>query len=269
MTKKLLSILIAFILLFPAGIVGIQQAQAKTLIENCIDEAELLPEYVEKITPEPKNGPKFQLVAEEIKLEPKTHIGFRIAFETARNSYHTYVRCIFDRAFITILGSAGADTEGIFTTSAPNFIDAMPSWLTSDAACIDQDELVEILRNSSPAQGLAAHLLDQYHLYVQHLNRLFDTLKSLPSNISNIGEFAKVFEQNRIFKQLFDNEIKSAIVGLDAAFISLKELRQAFVMHVHFQCMLENLEMYRRILGNLRSIITVLPPLIHDASMTN
>lgn len=248
MTKKLISIIIALILVFQLGVIPIAPAQAD-LIKDC---KKLEPKY-----------------PEEIKFETEDHLNFRLAFETVRNNYHTYVRCIFDRAFITILGSAGTDTEGIFSTSAPNFIDALPRFLQPSTACLDQDKLVKILKDSSPL-NLLPHLLGEYSRYVKHLTRLFDdALPSLPSAISNIGEFAEAFEQNRIFKQLFDNEIQDAIVALDSAFINLKELRMALVMHVHFQCMLENLESYRRILGNLRSVLTVLPDLIHDASLTN
>jgi len=62
-------------------------------------------------------------------------------------------------------------------------------------------------------------------------------------------------------------EIDSSLLAIDLMFTSLKEMRLAFVMHVHFQCTLKYLEKYRKALEKLRKFIQPLPEKLRDASV--
>jgi len=64
-----------------------------------------------------------------------------------------------------------------------------------------------------------------------------------------------------------DTEKQNALVAMNITFASLKELRLAFVMHVHFQCILNSLDKYRKKLEDVRIIVDSLPFELQDASM--
>ncbi len=189
---------------------------------------------------------------------------FRIAFEKARTQYHDAVKCVFDKSVISILSSAGDDLDAaVLTAGAPSF----PNLLKPDVACLDEKPLTNLLKDSSP-ENLLQPLLNLYNNYTEHLKGLVSiTSVSSADNKTQIRDFAKVINKLNTFQHMVENEIQSSIVALDAAFISLKEMRQAFMMHVHFQCMLKNLEDYRRLLGNLRTVISIIPSVIEDCSM--
>ena len=107
-----------------------------------------------------------------------------------------------------------------------------------------------------------------YNQYVDRLKYLFALLQEHPTvSSATIDSFSEVFSNQSEQKLLVEDEIQNAIVAMNSTFIALKEMRQAFVMHVQFQCMLKNLEMYRRLMSNMRSVIMALPDLIEDASM--
>ena len=192
------------------------------------------------------------------------HLVFRIAFEKARTQYHDAVKCVFDKSAISILSSAGDDFDAaILAAGAPNF----PNLLKPDVACLDEKPLANLLKDSSP-ENLLQPLLGLYNDYTEYLDGLLVTVSiSSLDNKSQIRDFAKVINKLDIFQHLVENEIQNSLVALDAAFISLKEMRQAFMMHVHFQCMLKNLEDYRRVLGNLRAVVSIIPGVIEDCSM--
>lgn len=189
---------------------------------------------------------------------------FRISFEKARTQYHDAVKCVFDKSVISILSSAGDDLgAATLTAGAPNF----PNLLKPDVACLNEKPLANLLKDSSP-ENLLQPLLNLYNKYTEHLQNLM-TIASVYSadNETQIRDFANVINKLSIFQHMVENEIQNSLVALDAAFISLKEMRQAFVMHVHFQCMLKNLEDYRRVLGNLRTVVSIIPGVIEDCSM--
>ena len=189
---------------------------------------------------------------------------FRIAFEKARTQYHDVVKCVFDKSVISILSSAGDDLDtATLTAGAPNF----PNLLKPDVACLDEKPLANLLKDSSP-ENLLQPLLSAYNKYTDYLNRLIVTTSvSSSDNQSQIRDFAKVVNKLNTFQNMVENEIQNSLVALDTAFISLKEMRQAFMMHVHFQCMLKNLEDYRRVLGSLRTVVSIIPGVIEDCSM--
>lgn len=180
-------------------------------------------------------------------------LDFRVAFETASNQYHEYVNCVFNKATESVLNSAGGDPKNL---------------LNPDSACLTDSnpkKLKDLLADSSP-ENLIQPLLKSYQDYAAYLKQLQNILDNQPDlNPQNIG-INDIIERRTRFQLLIANETQNSIVALDNAFLSLKELRASYVMHQHFQCMLKNLENYRRALVNLRSVIEVMPPLFHNAS---
>lgn len=203
---------------------------------------------------------------DEIPTEDFDNLEFRVQFEKARKQYHDFVRCVFDTAVSDMLGSGAASgveqRDQGFTAAAPNF----PDLLKPELACLTEERLTDLLTDSSPANILDVLLLS-YNSYVTHLNALVNQLDRFPTvSGATVEDFPELLRQNSSLKLIVENEIQNALVALDTSFIALKEMRQAFVMHVHFQCMLKNLEAYRRTLESLREVISVIPGLIEDAS---
>ena len=204
---------------------------------------------------------------EEIDLnkpyQDQNELNFRIAFEKARTDYHAFMACVFEKVVEKMLESAGGDTSGIFGAHAPN----LPEWSKPESACVAEENLTNLLKMGSP-ETLLKPLLEYYNEYVAHLQRLFQDVsnKIVTSNNGEVRKFEEMVTRNKTLRLLVENEVGDAIAALDGTFIGLKEMRQAFVMHVHFQCMLKNLEFYRRAMENLRRVISAIPSVVENAS---
>ncbi|QQR83515.1 hypothetical protein IPJ72_07060 [Candidatus Peregrinibacteria bacterium] len=139
--------------------------------------------------------------------------------------------------------------------------------LTPEQACKAAPDLKQVIEASSPLT-LLDPLLATYYDYAAFQTDTVNTLSS-QLNISPTGRLSAVVDslnQQQQRQQTVDNEIQNALLGLNSAFLSLKELRRAYVMHVHFQCMLQSLDSYRRLMSNIRSVVSLLPDLLIDAS---
>jgi hypothetical protein len=152
----------------------------------------------------------------------------------------------------------------VFETSANEMVEsAGPSpanLMKPGLACLDTQKLTEKVKTSSP-EKLLGPLQSVYQNYVLYLEHLFSTLQQNPAvSPGGTDNLAQVTERQGFFRMLIDNEASDALVALDSGFSALKEMRQAFVMHVHFQCWIRNLESFRNILGELREIVLELPP---------
>lgn len=190
------------------------------------------------------------------------------AFNDARDAYHIYVECIFNYAEVKILGSVGA-SKGTTQALTPNFdpgeapiIGPAIEWMTK-AACIKQPELKKIKDDTSPDQMLPP-LLETYNSYTDHLDKLIGLYSVIGEEEG--GEDVKT----RVIigaTRKTDTEKQNALVAMNITFASLKELRLAFVMHVHFQCILNSLDKYRKKLKDVRVIVDSLPFELQDASM--
>ena len=167
---------------------------------------------------------------------------FEQIFTTVQDYYHGYMSCIFDDAVKSI---------------------NIPEWLTPDVACLDPAKLKEVTNNTGTA-ALLPHVLKAYNDYSRYLGSLQAGyhLNLLLSSVEN----AEIVARNTELKTV--NETQNALTAISTTFAQLSELRQAFVLHVQFQCMLRNLEEYRTLLGKLRSIVLLLPARIIDASQT-
>ena len=205
--------------------------------------------------------------SKKAKKQDEIYLVVRIAFENARTKYHDAIKCIFDQSTSKIFNSVDGlsdetdyDTQIAHTTNWAN-------WLTPARACIKQDDIKKILKTTSPGEliGPIMETYNQYTAFIKYLDSIAAANPSIDS--STIDNFAALFARYKILKLIMEDELQNAIVALDTAFIALKELRQAILLHIHFQCMLRNLENYRRVMANLRSVVDVLPPLIIDASM--
>lgn len=242
--KKLFSFITAFTILITFNWVWVQPAQANTVLEKC------------------KWDP-FEAIDKTDFSDDK----YIAEFEKAQNHYHNYVKCIFDEAITQMLGvsgsGAGSQIAADATVNAPNF----PELLKPDVACIDSPELNQLLFDASPEQILPK-ILTAYSEYKGHLNALVDELRESPEiNSATRQNFALLVNRQTELVLMADNEIEYSLIALDTSFIALKEMRQAYVMHVHFMCILNSLESYRKLMENLRSVVEILPALIEDASI--
>ena len=195
---------------------------------------------------------------------------FQNAFDEANEKYHKYVECIFNYAEKTILGNVGL-SKGTIQANTPNI-----DWMDPQAACLTSDKLKEIKKNTEPNQ-LLAPLLDIQKEYADHLDNLVKFYQEQGKE-TGTGEDAiyttgveqaliKISAQGAIERQA-KAEKEMSLVSMNMAFNELKELRLSFFMHVQFQCMLNNLEKYRKWLGDIRTMVEGLPTMLEDASMT-
>lgn len=257
--KKIFSIIIlSFLLLTQAGSALAQsvpapEAPTPKVIQDC-----------KKLDPDFTNANKWKDPDFSKPYSGKFELNFRIAFEKASNQYHLYMECVFERMVEAMLGSAGGDTSGIFAAHAPN----LPEFMKPESACLKEDQLATILKSGSP-ETLLQPLQAKYNAYVDYLNLLLNEGRKNVTVMEN-GKTIPIDEINarRLFlRTLVDNEIQDALAALHGALNSLKEMRKAFAMHIHFQCMLRNLELYRHAMENLRRVVSGLPAVIENASM--
>ncbi|MBU0727647.1 hypothetical protein KKA95_03095 [Patescibacteria group bacterium] len=180
-------------------------------------------------------------------------------FEDAQNKYHKYIQCIFDYSENRVL---------------EKLIKPDGEYPSAEETCgID---VVSIIGDTNPDQMLTP-LLNTYNIYSEYLDELgYIYLRSGRVDSGEGGEnLYNALQQYNILSASFDefnrkisSEKANALVAMDITFVTLKELRLAFVMHNHFQCMLFNLEKYRNFLGKIRTLVEGLPGKLKDASMT-
>ncbi|MFH0820217.1 MAG: hypothetical protein V1908_00425 [Candidatus Peregrinibacteria bacterium] len=169
---------------------------------------------------------------------------FKRIFMDAQDYYHGYISCIFDAATQEIIGNDGASND-------------------SGRACLDANKLKDAADKTSSA-ALLPYTLQAYTTYSHYLESLQSTYRS-DIFLSSVTDGAIIARRAEL---AVVNESENALTALSVTFSQLSELRQAFVLHVQFQCMLKNLEEYRTFLGKLRTIVLLLPARIIDASQT-
>ncbi|MBN2307226.1 hypothetical protein JXD20_04535 [Candidatus Peregrinibacteria bacterium] len=198
---------------------------------------------------------------------------YKNAFAEAQEAYHDYVGCMFEFARDKILQSEGAEHSG---TTAANWLNVGSAidWMAPDQACLTPQELKEAIQSSEPSQMLEP-MLQAHADYREHLEKLGGKFDAEGEIIGESGKELggltalknKSAQSDNLIRQR-QLEIESALFAMDLTFTSLKELRLAFVMHVHFQCTLKALDLYRKALEELREVIEPLPDQLQDASIS-
>jgi len=272
MLKKILIIAVGIILLLIISsvlIYEVSSADNPAIVTTC--EFSKLNDY---LTPD-KDGSYYK----DFEKALATNDGYsndlkaRIAFEKARAKYHDTVKCVFDVSAISILGSTRKLGDNIKKDNLPDLDAALQDLLKPEKVCaLWPKKLTEIIdgdstKSNSPQQ-LLQPILESYNKYSVFINYILGKIESYPTiSGSSSNVLVSSYDNLDKLKLIMGNEITDSLVALDAAFTGLKELRLSFVMHVHFECMLKNLEIYRRMLASLRTIVSTLPSVIEDASM--
>jgi hypothetical protein len=206
---------------------------------------------------------------------------FEEVFEDVQDQYHEYTDCMFSYAEAKILRNVGA-SKGITQAMTPNFdpsvlplIGPPIDWMTS-AACLTPEKLKEI-KDATVSDTMLPPLLEIHGIYSDFLDALVlkYKLEGRETEISDedlnptaIDQLLAMSTAYTGINRQVDVEKENALVAMDIAFKSLKELRLAFFMHVQFQCMMNNLEKYRKWLEDIRVIVDSLPDRLRDCSMT-
>ncbi len=265
--KNLISgfILIIFILNVGLPISFAQEVEPTAAEIECVSEK---PNYEE-------------LKKDWLKIKNKESRQYQRAFLKAQEAYHNYVGCLFDYAETSILQTKGARrTNGIVESNTLNtgsipVLGGLIDWMAPDQACLKSDKLAEVIKNSDPSQMLFP-VLQEHSEYKDHLTFLSNTFAGGGSETNAEGQILTGTQQLekksillREVERLKEMEIDSSLLAIDLMLTSLKELRLAFVMHVHFQCTLKFLEKYGLALEKLRKVIVPLPDQLRDASITN
>ena len=203
---------------------------------------------------------------------------FQEVFEEIQEQYHSYVECIFNYAEIQILGDFQVKfLQGTTQASMPTLGDVpIIDWLIPEAACIDEKKREEIFLNTS-SDALLLPLLRTHNDYSDYLDGLSILYETDGREIiqTESGASTTLVEQVNIMADAYEGinrqielEKQNALVAMDMAFKSLKELRMALLMHIQFQCIMNDLEEYRRWLEDIRSIVEMFPVMLKDCSMT-
>lgn len=219
--------------------------------------------------------------AKKLKGKPFDSKAAQNAYELAQEAYHEYVECIFDFAESEILKKKMTSRQGIGLANTPNTpnVEDVPvagyliDWMSPATACMEEEAYMKVIEDTNPG----ATLIPVQHAHYQYEKYLKDTLLALyyknGIEVDSSGKALTGYDQiqsktnaYKKFESEIENEIENSIVAMDIAFISLRELRTAFVMHVQFQCMLKNLEKYRKVLEDIRIIVDTLPGRLRDAS---
>jgi hypothetical protein len=229
----------------------------------------------EEVQSEPEKAcqelkPDFEaLLKEWSATKEKTGSTTQAAFEKSQAAYHSYVQCLFDFAESSILWSGGSVQGGQFQANMPNF-----PWMKPAAACLTPKKLNEIIKNTNTDQMLGP-LLKTHKAYTEHLDAILNIYQQFGVEKGGDGQllegtqaFSQRIKKSSSFTAQIKAEKENALIAMNMAFISLRELRLSFVIHVQFQCMLNNLETYRKFLEDLRTIVTLLPSRLENASMS-
>ncbi len=259
--QKIIGMSLMFTLFLNGGAVTFaQDNETLTLAEEAC--APLIPNYDED-----KEIASLIENAEAINYEV-----YAAVFERSQLIYHSYVGCLFEYAESTVYKDDKFKQRGIVEANTPNT--KVIDWMVPDQACLAQTEINQIINDSSPEQMLGP-VLKAHSDYSAHLNELGESYSSLVFYVGDLPiratsdeglyERTSTVERINLERQM---EIDSSLVTIDLMFSYLKELRMAFVMHVHFQCTLKGLEKYRKALEELRNLIEPLPDQLRDASIS-
>ena len=184
--------------------------------------------------------------------------------EEAKDLYHGYISCLFDYSMAKLLSSPGSNVNGVLSANNPTAPEFVKDLLDPKTACLSGEKLNELLQSTGPS-NILQKTLESNKKYKVFLNALYMKYISLPIKNNN-NKIDDILYAQGIFKKLINNEINNSVVAIGTAFQSLKDFRKYFLMHVQFQCMIKNLEEYRRKLENLRSVIYIIPDLLRNAS---
>jgi len=229
----------------------------------------------EEVQSEPEKAcqelkPDFEVLLKEWStVNEKTGTATQAAFEKSQAAYHSYVQCLFDFAEDSILWNGGFVQGGQFQANTPNF-----PWMDPPAACLTQKKMNEIINNTNTDQMLGP-LLKTHKAYTEHLDAILNLYEQFGVEKGSDGQplegtqgFSERIKKSSSFTAQTKAEKENSLIAMNMAFISLRELRLSFVIHVHFQCMLNNLETYRKFFEDLRAIVTLLPSRLENASMS-
>ena len=215
---------------------------------------------------------------ENYSMTPKQ---FEEKFNAARLAYHNYIECLSDyleKGFWSIFESGFAETEGEFR--------AQVDWMLHDYACITDQELREAVLNKGNLTVFSSIALDTLKQYTDYLAsektaseedyypslmeryEFFYKKDTDDSDLSPLN--AQLLRINQIgqAKDMIEKEEEMSKIALDTTLYSLDNLRNAFVIHVRFQCMIKYLDRYRKMAGNIRKIISDMKDRLKNASTT-
>jgi len=266
MLKKILIIAIGIILLLIISSVLIYEVSSADISSTC--EFTKLNDYLSLTVGKEGDGYKNFEKALKTPDGDSNDLKARIAFEKARTKYHDTIKCVFDVSAISVLGSTRGLGDNIKKDNLPDLDAALADLLKPEKVCALWPVKLTKIINSNNAETLIKPILESYNKYSAFINYILSKIESFPTiSGSSSNVLVSAYDNLDKMKLVMGNEITDSLVALDAAFGGLKELRLSFVMHVHFECMLKNLEIYRRMLASLRTIVSTLPSVIEDASM--
>ena len=189
-------------------------------------------------------------------------LDFRLAFERARTKFHMYAACVIDSAASSMLGGDQTQATGVVN----NGLGEMSNPKT---ACPNPRSDLTKKLNDANTQALLQATLEEYNHYAEQLKNLLKAYDKDPPLDTGQIDFVAVAVHWKDMHNRVENEMQNAIVGLSNAFTMLGELRQVYVMHVQFQCMLQNLTQLRDYVGRIRKQVAAWPDLFTDASIHN
>lgn len=258
--KKIITIVLILVVIgitVPAGYMDYSAPEESSATSKCGD----LPAFTElytTLTEAIDSGKK--------KLNSST---INEAYQEAQVKYHKYAECVFTFTESVIYQNTGW-IQGTGQAYDPEF-----PWFEPEASCLTQDKLNEVITSTGPTQTLPI-LLEVNKRYGDHLDNLVslyqgqgvETEDSEGGVLDALEAFKTGIAEANKFEKKVKVEKENTLVAMDITFKTIKELRLAFVMHIHFQCMLNNLDKYRTLLGDIRRIIQNLPNRLEDASMS-
>lgn len=188
--------------------------------------------------------------APEYKPEKQTYSGAELVaeFREAHGAYHGYINCLFGNATDAIIPPDEATT--------PMSAEAVCSPETKIVATLKKNNTVDIMR-----QGINA-----YNAYTDKLQKLRIISGQLRTE-GNGEEISFNIQKGVPFQYSIDKEIQYALVAFDRSLMAFSEMRIAYALHRHFQCVQSYLEKALGVVEKFRAIITGLPSRIKDASI--
>jgi hypothetical protein len=257
--KKITLLIIGMLLLTLSPLRPAIAAEPKSdnpIIQDCV---ELRPKFAVKEEGKPAFVETFRAEGTALSAGEKKKL-----MEEASGAFHRYVGCLFDGMVTGIIKIGVSNLPESFSAYTPS----LPDLRSPEESCKVGPDMEKILLETSTDVVLPVvqTAYDSYYLYLKAI--LDRPEKGREENTAANADLTALSEKTDELHLYFADEMETTIAAIKTAFQSIKEMRQAYMLHLQFNCWINHLEGWRNMLEEIRKLVVRLPEKLIDASTT-
>lgn len=221
------------------------------IIQDCV---ELRPKFAVKEEGKPTFVDTFRAEGTALSADKKREL-----MEEASGAFHRYVGCLFDGMVTGIVKIGVSNLPESFSAYTPS----LPDIRSPEESCKVGPDMEKILLETSTDVVLPVvqTAYDNYYLYLK-------AILERPENTEKETDLTALSAKTDELHLYFADEMETTIAAIKTAFQSIKEMRQAYMLHLQFNCWINHLEGWRNMLEEIRKLVVRLPEKLIDASTT-